>query len=192
MGIAALLGRASPVAAAAGDPIRMGQFNRAGSTMTTLQANHSDPALRVVQNGPAAAVTGIARHSESGVSGSSDFGSGVSGFSLDGTGVKGFSETGVGVSGECQFGPGVSGFSDEIGVHGNALFGRGVFGESLSGYAGYFAGKTHVGVLDMPEGTPGLPPDGTLRLFARDNGSGKTQLCVQFATGSPIVLATEA
>ena len=42
MGIAALLGRANPVAAAAGDPIRIGQFNRAGSTRTTLQANNSE------------------------------------------------------------------------------------------------------------------------------------------------------
>lgn len=29
-------------------------------------------------------------------------------------------------------------------------------------------------------------------VYARDNGSGKTQLCVQFPTGSPIVIATEA
>jgi hypothetical protein len=182
MGIAALLGRANPVAAAAGDPIRMGQFNRAGSTMTTLQANHSEPALRVVQNGAAyAAVSGIARVSGSGVHGGGS------------PGVRGFSEgSGPGVYGECQFGDGIFGFSDDVGVHGNALFGKGVFGESFGGYAGYFDGKTYVGMLDMPESTPAPPPDGQVRLFARDNGSGKAQLCVQFATGGPIVLATEA
>jgi hypothetical protein len=30
------------------------------------------------------------------------------------------------------------------------------------------------------------------RVFSKDNGSGKTQLCVQFGTGSPSVIATEA
>ena len=187
MGIAALLGRANPVAAAAGDPIRMGQFNRAGSTMTTLQANQSETALRVVQNGHngpfAGAVSGFARGD----------GSGVRGISESGTGVRGFSDgSGPGVYGECQFGDGIFGFSDDVGVHGNALFGKGVFGESDGGYAGYFDGKTYVGMLDMPESTPAPPPDGQVRLFARDNGSGKAQLCVQFATGGPIVLATEA
>lgn len=29
-------------------------------------------------------------------------------------------------------------------------------------------------------------------LYTRDNGSGKTQLCVRFGTGNPIVLATQA
>jgi hypothetical protein len=194
MGIAALLGRANPVAAAAGDPIRMGQFNRAGSTMTTLQAKHSQPALRVVQNGAAAAVYGLAQGGGSGVLGSSEIGYGVSGYSLDSSAVRGLAEGfAPAVSGECQFGDGIYGFTDtEAGVHGFSLFGKGVFGESNGGYAGYFAGKTRVDVLDMPESTPGLPPDGQARLFARDNGSGKTQLCVQFATGSPIVLATEA
>ena len=68
-----------------------------------------------------------------------------------------------------------------------------MFGEAVSGYAGYFDGKTYVGMLDLPESTPAAPPpDGQVRLFARDNGSGKAQLCVQFATGGPIVLATEA
>jgi hypothetical protein len=128
-----------------------------------------------------------------GVTGVSRTGKGVRGSSQEGAGVWGFSEGGPGVYGECQFDDAIFGFTDGgAGVHGYSLFGKGVFGESDSGYAGYFAGNTYVGTLDMPESTPGLPPDGQIRLFARDNGSGKAQLCVQFATGGPIVLATEA
>lgn len=39
--------------------------------------------------------------------------------------------------------------------------------------------------------TPSAPPADTARLFARDNGSGKTQLCVIFPTGAVQVLATQ-
>jgi hypothetical protein len=35
------------------------------------------------------------------------------------------------------------------------------------------------------------PSSTAARLFARDNGAGKTQLCVWFATGDVQVLATE-
>jgi pectate lyase-like protein len=38
---------------------------------------------------------------------------------------------------------------------------------------------------------PGGPSTGKARLFMRDNGSGKTQFCVRFATGAIHVLATE-
>ena len=38
---------------------------------------------------------------------------------------------------------------------------------------------------------PGGPATGRARLFMRDNGSGKTQFCVRFATGGVQVLATE-
>jgi hypothetical protein len=38
---------------------------------------------------------------------------------------------------------------------------------------------------------PGLASVNTVRQFARDNGAGKTQLCVQFPTGAVQVLATE-
>ena len=38
---------------------------------------------------------------------------------------------------------------------------------------------------------PAAPATGRARVFARDNGSGKTQLCVRFATGATQVLATE-
>jgi hypothetical protein len=46
--------------------------------------------------------------------------------------------------------------------------------------------------IEMTEVTaPGAGATNSARLFARDNGSGKTQLCVRFATGAIAVLATE-
>jgi len=38
---------------------------------------------------------------------------------------------------------------------------------------------------------PAAPAANKARLFLRDNGSGKTQLCVRFATGAVVVLATQ-
>lgn len=38
---------------------------------------------------------------------------------------------------------------------------------------------------------PVAPADNRARLYARDNGAGKEQLCVRFATGAVVVLATE-
>jgi hypothetical protein len=38
---------------------------------------------------------------------------------------------------------------------------------------------------------PPAPATNTARLFVRDNGAGKTQLCVRFPTGAIQVLSTE-
>ena len=47
-------------------------------------------------------------------------------------------------------------------------------------------------VVQMPERTdPAAPAANTMRLYARDNGAGKTQLCVRFNTGAVAVLATQ-
>lgn len=48
------------------------------------------------------------------------------------------------------------------------------------------------GYYDVGEITePANPAANTARLFVKDNGSGKTQLCVLFPTGSVTVIATE-
>ena len=197
-----LVGRANPAAAATGDPVRIGLFNRGGATTTTLQGNHTASVMRIVQNGSGPALQVLspqfADQPRDGIRSHAATGIGVRGSADSGTGVYGYSEgdltTSAGVIGESQFGSGVRGVSEEgRGVYGRSFTGPAVFGESLgSGYAGYFDGKTYVTSLDMPETTAALPPAGQARLFVRDNGSGKTQVCVQFATGSPIVLATEA
>lgn len=49
------------------------------------------------------------------------------------------------------------------------------------------------GVLGQQEiADPGNAAANNYVLFARDNGAGKTQICVKFPTGATIVLATEA
>jgi hypothetical protein len=57
-------------------------------------------------------------------------------------------------------------------------------------------GDIYVGAgqyIEMKEGSaPAAGAANTARLFIQDNGGGKTQLCVQFASGSAQVIATEA
>jgi hypothetical protein len=59
--------------------------------------------------------------------------------------------------------------------------------------AGFGSGDLRVnGHVDLPEqSAPPAPGANTARVFARDNGSGKTQLCVLFPTGAVQVLATQ-
>ena len=47
----------------------------------------------------------------------------------------------------------------------------------------------HIEFVEMT--APAAGAADSARLFARDNGSGKTQLCVQFATGAVQVIATQ-
>ena len=81
-----------------------------------------------------------------------------------------------------------------IGVWGRSPAGHGLHGESSTGWAGYFDGRTLTeSYQELVEiGTPSAPPRNHARLFIRDNGNGKTQLCVRFHTGAVRVLATQA
>jgi hypothetical protein len=48
------------------------------------------------------------------------------------------------------------------------------------------------GYIDIEESTaPSNPPAATARLFVRDDGSGNTQLCVIFPSGTVVPIATE-
>ena len=47
----------------------------------------------------------------------------------------------------------------------------------------------HIEIKEMAD--PPAPAANAARLFVRDNGSSKTQLCVRFATGAVQVIATE-
>jgi hypothetical protein len=47
------------------------------------------------------------------------------------------------------------------------------------------------GILMQERTDPSNPTANTLHLYCRDNGSGKTQLCVMFPSGSATVIATE-
>lgn len=51
-------------------------------------------------------------------------------------------------------------------------------------------GDRHIGMTEL-SADPAAGATNSARLYARDNGSGKTQLCVRFATGAVQVIATE-
>jgi hypothetical protein len=85
--------------------------------------------------------------------------------------------------------------SGSVGVRGESPAGFGVYGKTTgTGFAGYFNGKVFMSqFLEMAEiGTPAAPGGNRARLFVRDNGLGKTQLCVRFPSGAFKVLATES
>ena len=85
---------------------------------------------------------------------------------------------------------GVLGVNNSGGTVGYAIRGEAT---TANDYAGYFLGKvgvsSHVELSEIAD--PAAAAANSLRLFARDNGSGKTQLCVRFPSGSIQVLATE-
>ena len=111
------------------------------------------------------------------------------------TGVQGYSGTGTPPAAKPK--TGVYGYAAQDasshGVTGQTATGIGVFGIATTGYAGYFSGKVHTTAwYEMSEiSTPAAPAANRARLFVRDNGSGKTQLCVRFATGAVQVIATQ-
>lgn len=80
-------------------------------------------------------------------------------------------------------------------AHGdNGAFGTRAFfkpgGTPLATTAAHLAGS--LGLAEV-SGTsdPNAPPADQARLYVRDNGAGKTQLCVRFATGAVQVISTE-
>jgi hypothetical protein len=115
----------------------------------------------------------------------------------DGTGVLGFS------GGESSTPPpaipktGVYGYAVQdagaSGVVGETTSGHGIHGIATSGFAGYFVGKVFTTKYhEMQEvTTPPAPGTNKARIFLRDNGLGKTQLCVRFHTGAVQVIKTE-
>jgi hypothetical protein len=152
-----------------------------------------------------------------GVGGNSTSGIGVAGTSSSNIGVQGYSTAsnkpatlgwsaleGTGVQGAsggslpaAKAKTGVYGYAahDNFsrGVTGESPAGIGVYGISSSGYGGYFAGKVYTTKwYELSEiSAPAAPLSNRARLFVRDNGLGKTQLCVRFHSGAVKVLATQ-
>ena len=52
------------------------------------------------------------------------------------------------------------------------------------------AGARHIELKEVVD-TPAVAPVDSARLYLRDNGSGKTQLVIQFPSGAALVIATE-
>ena len=78
--------------------------------------------------------------------------------------------------------------SDSVASHGWSVA-LGFLAETTALYQ-VAMGARHIELGEMT--APGVAPANKARLYVKDNGSGKTQLCVIFATGAEVVLATEA
>jgi hypothetical protein len=188
------------------------------STSSTGVAGASTDGFGIIGVGNSVSAAGVKGVSSAGLGvwGTSSSGTAVRGESLGGTGIYGYTQsadnaavrtrnvgdgTGViGVSGDVEpVAPthtGVYGYAIQDntakGVWGETTSGHAVHGTATSGFAGYFTGKVYVSKFqEMPEiSTPAAPAANKARLFVRDNGSGRTQLCVRFHNGVVRVLAT--
>jgi hypothetical protein len=112
---AAAAARADPTAAAAGDPIRMGQINSPGGRTTTLQmAGGSGAAMRVVQGGGGSAVRAESTSGRAVQARAGSDGTGVWAYSPDHYGVYAQTDSGVAVRAEAwgAGGTAVTGGSD--------------------------------------------------------------------------------
>jgi hypothetical protein len=206
--------RVDPAAAAAGDPIRMGRVNRSGGTQTVLQTNNSGAGFEVRQASAGPAIRGEATSGRAVVGVAGRNGTGVWGDSPNHVGVRATSKSGPALVAVADSGFGMFVQTD---TGRSALFVENLHGaEAISamadngialhawafrnGWAAVFTGRvrfenrvTFEGWQDLSEirepPAPAIP--NTARLFAKDNGSGKTQLCVRFPTGAVQVLATE-
>ena len=153
----------------------MGRLNLASSTATTLQTKTSRAALLVNQLGVGAAVKGVATSGRAVMGEAGSNGTGVWAFSPNHYGVHARSDRGAALNGES--------FQDGVGVR----------AFSFDGNAGEFFGPIFVnGYQDMNEtATPAAPSAFRARIFVRNNGVGKHELCVRFPTGAVQVIATE-
>ena len=165
----------------------MGRLNKASGTQTVLQTDSSGAALLVRQLSAAPAIRGEATSGRAvmGVAGAD--GSGVWGSSPDHNGVHGLTDDGFGVLGEARgTGTGVYALAfNAPALEAYAFFTySAIFNQSILLYG-------FQDIWGANPSTPDAPELGTARLFARDDGTGKMQLCVRFPTGAAQVLATE-
>jgi hypothetical protein len=182
--------RVMPVEARMGDPIRIGQVAGGGTGTTGLRATTGGPAFRAVQMGGG---TGIYAESTSGravVGMAGSQGTGLWGSSPDHIGVFATTNTGIAVNGRAVGRDSVALFGDARGTNAFAVLG---FGPS------HFDGDVTVNgrlfvtnaVTFEQTAAPQAPRAGEVRLFAKQNGWGKTQICVQYPSGAVQTLATE-
>ena len=193
---ATAIGRASPVRAGIDGDVVLGDTNTA-TTVTKITNTSGGNALW----GDVPSGTGILGSSANGagvgaIGGSSTRGALEGRSNGNATGVFGFSGSGNGPAVRAK--TGVYGYaaqdSSALGVTGETTAGHGVHGIATTGYAGYFAGKVYTTKwYEMTEVTvPAAPSANRARLFVKVNGSGLTQLCVRFNTGTIKVLATQS
>jgi hypothetical protein len=169
--------RVSPVRAADGNPVLLGNFNTETAECRIQNQTNAQTVLRCENTGGG--------------------GIGVQGISDSATGAFGFSGAGITPLPAARAKTGVYGYAGQDstanGVFGESPAGRAIVGYSPSGYAGYFSGRVYTNKwFELSEvSTPASPSANRARLFVRDS-AGKTQLAVKFPNGTVRVLATEA
>ena len=182
--------RAMPVEAAAGSPIQAGRSNTGGSFSTELRARTTQATFRAVQLGDGTGLRAEATTGRAVTATAGNRGTGVWAYSPNHIGVLATTETGIGVNARADGLNSIALFGDARGTDALALL---AFGPS------HIDGDlTILGRLFVTQPTtfrqtsvPQRPNQGEVRLFAKDNGWGKTELCVQFPTGAVQRVATE-
>ena len=182
--------RAMPVEASAGTPIQAGRSNSGGGFSTELRANTNQPTFRAIQLGGGTGLRAEATNGRAVMATAGNRGTGVSAFSPNHIGVLATTDTGIGVNARADGLNSIALFGDARGTNALSLLAQGP--SHLEGDV------TIVGRLFVTQpltigqtAAPQMPSSGQMRLFARENGWGKTQLCVQFASGAVQALATE-
>jgi hypothetical protein len=118
-------------------------------------------------------------------------GTGLWGSSPDHIGVFATTGTGIGVNARAVGRDSVALFGDARGTNSFALL---AFGPCHVDGDVTILGRlfvTNAMTLEQTSNAPQAPNAGQARLFAKQNGWGKTQICVQFPSGAVQTLATE-
>jgi hypothetical protein len=181
---ASAIGRATPTEAAAGDALKIGRVNEGGGSTTELRSHTSQPVFRAVQSGGGNALRGEAQAGRGvvGIGGSN--GTGLSGYSPNHNAVFASTDTGYCVNVRALGTNSVGIYSTTYGQNATAIW--------AIGPSRFWGPMTVTAPIVLTEQTvPTAPPVDQLKLFARDDGFGKTQLCVRFPTGAVQVVATE-
>jgi hypothetical protein len=182
--------RAMPAEAAAGDAIRIGQITGGGAATTGLRAMTPKPAFRAAQMGRGTGIHGESTSGRAVVGTAGSGGTGLWGYSPNHIGVFATTDTGIGINARAVGRDSVAVFADARGTNALALL---AFGPSHLDGDVEVIGRL---VVTQPvtfgqTSAANAPNSGEARLFAKTNGWGKTQLCVQFASGAVQTLATE-
>lgn len=159
------------------------KINASNSWLLEVYSNQAEKIAKLINNSTSSSALGLWVAVE---------GSGTGGDAITAT-CNGGKAIAASAAGSTGYGIGVYGTGNK---YGGQFIGAvsGVRAEATFGNAGEFAGPVVVedDYIELDEMTePSAPAANGGRLYLKDNGSGKTQLCVRFNTGAVQVLATQ-
>lgn len=200
---ASVVGRAAPVEAAAGDPIRMGRINRAGGSRTILETSSEGAAFTVRQQSGAGAVRAEATSGRAVQAIAGHDGTGLWAYSPDHNAIFARTEDGIGVHAQALgsfswalYALGRSSLNGDLvvdgttAVHGQLFVNESITVDGTASFNNYLVAARPIFMQASGE-LPGPPGSSELSLFPRMAG-GKMQLCVQFPSGEVKIIATES